>query len=155
MQIGDQFLAQLVGRIQGHFNSIFGNEIALKDYGYLTVLDDVAEGEIICVVRVGNCSCQGNVASRCFASSIEGARRLFLNQDHLTSFVSRDTTKNKLGGAIRIIQVSAIISFSGYSEMSDEALMVFAAHGLGWINRTQISEIYEISQNPYIAKIVK
>jgi len=70
----------------------------------------------------------------------EKASRLLVNhRDHATSWQSRNAENNKYGGAIRVnfSGIGLIMSFSGYSEQYDEALMLALAVKMGWLERNK------------------
>jgi hypothetical protein len=67
----------------------------------------------------------------------EKAARLLVNhRDHATSWQSRDEANHKYGGAIRVkfSGIGLILSFSGYAESCDEALMLALAMKMGWLD---------------------
>ncbi len=68
----------------------------------------------------------------------EKAARLLVNhRNHQTSWQSRDEANHKYGGAIRInfSGIGLILSFSGYPEHGDEALMLALAVKMDWLVR--------------------
>lgn len=89
-------------------------------------------------------------AEKYLSFSMEKARRLASNPQHVSSWESRDPEQNRWGGAIRIDEL--IFSFSGLPELGDEALML----ALGLSNYLSdpniprlIEDIAHRSKNPY------
>lgn len=66
----------------------------------------------------------------------EKASRMLINhRDHATSWQSRDVENHKFGGAVRVSfsGIKLILSFSGYPEHCDEALMIALAVKMDWL----------------------
>jgi hypothetical protein len=76
-----------------------------------------------------------------YVYSMEKADRLRSNvtQGHRTSFQSRDENKKWFGGAISTPRM--ILSFSGFQEMWDEAVMLATAVNLRLISRSDAAGI--------------
>lgn len=120
------------------------NEFELGDKGdgagYLTILDCIT-GRIMLVIEIG--ICPNDDTERLFERSVEAARRLYQNRDHLRSW-SSCYEKNKFGGgAIRIsTSVPFILSFAGTVRdflaepaLTNEAVVILMAVMLGWLNK--------------------
>ena len=87
-----------------------------------------------------------------YGFSIEKARRLLENPEHLSSYHSRDPENDKWGGAIRSDPI--IISISGFPELWDEACsLVMAVRGSG-LHLAKAKHVVEISKNPYFQKLL-
>ncbi|GEM_PF-1678999 len=90
----------------------------------------------------------------------EKAKRLAENPDHKSSWQSRDETKDQWGGAIRAGRY--ILSFSGFPELVDEAVMLLTA--LKWDKRfggyngdaihQDVDEAAKASNNPHFAELL-
>lgn len=79
--------------------------------------------------------------------SIEKSERLLTFPKHLSSFQSKDESKDRYGGAIRTELL--LIGVSGFPELWDEAVsLVLAAIG-GATTFEQAEYIASISRNPY------
>lgn len=91
--------------------------------------------------------------NRCASLSEKNCQRLWENLGnwHISSWQSRNPSNNELGGAI--VAGDLIVSFSGFSEFSDEAVAVRLAIGLGWINFTRAFEIIFKSKNDLFAPL--
>jgi hypothetical protein len=130
-------------------------------YGYFTVFDDTADFVgagllLVCQINI----CPPDDAEMYLNISQEQAKRLFSRKEDVSSFQSRNPETGKWGGAIRAAH--SILSFSGLSEMANEALMVFVARKAiwplktdGWISQNEADLIAHISRNPYIHKIIE
>jgi len=80
--------------------------------------------------------------------SQEKALRLSAHPDHISSWQSRDYESNRYGGAIRA--EGYILSFSGLTELADEAVLVNTAFRLGLISGGRCFEIAKVSGNNLI-----
>jgi hypothetical protein len=120
-----------------------------KSSGYLTVFDAAGGGEIILISRIG--ICPPEKAKKYLTLSLEKSGRLFSQPLHYASFQSRNPAEDKWGGAITA--GSIIISFSGLSEMADEALSVYVAWNMGLIDNKMVSFFTAISDNKYLQQI--
>ena len=84
-------------------------------------------------------------------NSKEKARRLahLANQeDHVSSWQSRDFDNKKYGGAIATM--GWVFSFSGLPELLDEYLMTHLAIELGMMQGDEVKFIASISENEYL-----
>jgi hypothetical protein len=90
----------------------------------------------------------------------EKSRRLAFNLNHVSSWESRNPDADQYGGAIRC-QI-LILSFSGFPELGDEAIMLKAAQTLGGLPGdplrmgTDVGALDRIavrSKNPYWPKM--
>lgn len=77
----------------------------------------------------------------------EKAKRLARHADHILSWQSRNKDKNQWGGAVRTPH--CIFSFSGLTEMADEALMIMVAQRMREIStvKGQAASMASISGN--------
>jgi hypothetical protein len=88
--------------------------------------------------------------------SKEKGERLFKNlRSTLTysSFQSRDESKNKFGGAI--LANNLIVSFSGVTELGDEAICLVLALYFGWMTELNAEIIAHLSNNQCFAQLQK
>lgn len=83
---------------------------------------------------------------KCREFSRESAERLISNPEHHLSWQSRDPEHDKWGGAVRLLG-GHILSFSGFPELTDEALCMSIARNMKWIDDTQITKYLGISNN--------
>ncbi len=88
-----------------------------------------------------------------FRRSIEKGERLGNDLLQASSWASRKPDEDKWGGAIRVNL--AILSFSGFYEDSDEAVVVYAARLLGWISVTEARQIAELSKNEKLLTLLE
>ena len=103
--------------------------------------------------EIGCCSEQK--APKYFHLSQEKYARLFSHPDHVSSSQTRVPEKDMYGGAIRVAQQGCLIfSMSGLPEHGDEAVMLYAAVKLHWIERPTLEQIVAISGNPFIHKML-
>jgi len=106
-------------------------------------------GELILLARIG--IMPPNKYEKYLAFSLEKGLRLFAHlPQHKSSWQSRDNVKF-WGGAI--VSKSLILSFSGLPELADEALMLDASVGLGWLSPGEANEIVNISANNYYPRV--
>lgn len=100
---------------------------------------------------------------RCIHFANEKAVRLAQHPTHISSFQSRDESDldpmmHKYGGAIRCGSLGGgkhlIFSFSGFSELEDEAVCVILARRGGWLSDHELNCIIKASGNerlvPYL-----
>lgn len=87
--------------------------------------------------------------SKYFVFAQEKAHRLSEHPEHQTSWQSRNPEENKWGGAINAGPY--YLSFSGLPEPADEAAMLLAAVGLGFMTRDEALTIAEYSNNVLFA----
>ena len=117
-----------------------------RDGGYFC-LADAETGLPYLVTLIGSVS--GDKAEKYCAFAQEKARRLASRPDHVSSWQSRNPKKEKYGGAIRYW--GFIHSFSGFSELGDEALMLLASYYATptAIRVSFIDVVVALSSNPY------
>lgn len=87
--------------------------------GYLCIAD-VATGSPLAITIIGRVPIEK--AQKHLFYCQEKAQRLATHPEHETSFESRNPDANQWGGAVR--SGSFILSFSGFSEQIDEAVMM-------------------------------
>ena len=131
------------------------NELGDSRRGYLTLMNGVT-GEIVFTVPFGEIP--EEKIEKYFELSQEKANRLFthvnmhLPNGHTTSFESRNEGEQKYGGAVFLNgrQSSVILSFSGMTELIDEAMMLVLADQLAInIHLKGITRIEACKRNPY------
>ncbi len=83
----------------------------------------------------------------------EKALRLQFNEDHRSSWQSRNEDESKWGGAVRISN-GDIYSFSGLPEHGDEALTMGLAYLQGYLNDDDIVQLSAISCNHLIVHLL-
>jgi len=127
-----------------------GNPKPHKKSGYLTIRQK-ADGKILLVAEIGNCPF--SKAEKYLRLSLEKGERLFRHPKHLSSWQSRDPEKEKYGGAI--VTNEFILSFSGFREYLDEAMVLVLAEFLRWISREQAEKIAAISNNPFYRELTR
>ncbi|MFA5052278.1 MAG: hypothetical protein WC544_04465 [Patescibacteria group bacterium] len=124
------------------------NDDQTRKGGYCSVIDRINE-EVITTFEVGN-PAHGK-AERYRQLSVEKALRLLETNEqfgHVTSWQSRDEQADKWGGAIIIGDF--ILSFSGFSpDLADEAVMIRAAHRLGWLNADEAESFANMNDNEW------
>jgi len=120
--------------------------------GFLTIFDGMAEphnAPIVCTM-VG--SIRPESFERCFKRSFEQSQRLLSYPHHLSSSQTRDPLRNQFGGAIRLTDF--ILSFDGFEEMENEALMIIVAAFLELQSQLILGEIANLSNVvPVIRKL--
>lgn len=84
----------------------------------------------------------------------EKAMRLAQHPAHFSSWESRDRSKDKWGGAVRLLEADLIFSLTGFPELGDEAIMcgATATHNSSVSNPNSLvilNEIAQRSNNPY------
>lgn len=138
VQVGLEAFIKLPDEVRGSDNSRKG--------GYFT-LADRKTGNIHFIDLFGEVSDEKTEKYRSF--SLEKAQRVgrCLDAGIKSSWQSRDPENNKWGGAIATYDF--ILSFSGLPELWDEALMLFVAYWMNWINYDDVITITKISSNPY------
>ena len=115
--------------------------------GYLTIKDK-KDGRLILQAQIGDCPEKKHVKYRTL--SLEKADRLLENLEskkHLSSWQSKDESKDKYGGAIATHEL--ILSFSGLPELADEAVVLITALSFGWATEDEATKIAKISKNPF------
>ena len=82
-------------------------------------------------------------------TAVERGIRLLDNLplDHVSSYQSRNPKEGKLGGAI--LGEEFILSFSGLSELEDEAVVLAVGYRLRLISTLNLLNIYRMNRNPY------
>jgi len=118
--------------------------------GYLTLMN-ATNGRILLVVQIGNCP--QTKARKYFDFSQEKAGRLFIHPDHSSSWQSRIPETNQWGGAIRTTN-DLILSFSGLPELADEALGLWVAFKMEWMDVADAVVLATISENRYFSQLV-
>ena len=80
-----------------------------------------------------------------YVSSREQGSRLLMYRKHKSSFQSRDSERGLFGGAIRIPQF--IISFAGFDELENEALLCTLAFHLNLETKETLLKILKLSES--------
>ena len=114
-----------------------------KKSGYFTVFRK-EDGRLLLAAQIGECPSDKYEKYQLF--SYEKGARVY-KRDDLSSWTSRDESKNKWGGAISTDDF--ILSFSGLPELADEAVVLVAALALKWANRRDVAAITNQSENPF------
>ncbi|MBU2539773.1 hypothetical protein KJ786_01255 [Patescibacteria group bacterium] len=119
-----------------------------KDSGYLTIRDRI-NGSVLITVQIGKC--KPEKAKKYFDFSLEKGARLFQHKKHFSSWQSKDEGEDFYAGAI--ISEDLILSFSGLSELADEALVLMVANLCRWIHDGDAYSIAAISDNKYFTDL--
>ena len=120
---------------------------------YFCVASVPGQGRALMIREIG--SCPEEKARKYFEFCQEKKDRLYKNPGHISSWQSRQPEKDKYGGAVRTaLDGYYILSMSGLPEHGDEAVMVYTAHKINWMNKDTILAIIGISKNPYIAQML-
>lgn len=78
----------------------------------------------------------------------KNGRRLLMNPDHVSSWQTRNAEEGQYGGAIRANDY--VFSFSGLTEIADEAVLVETCLSLGLLSTLVAERIVEASANPLL-----
>ena len=116
--------------------------------GYFTVFDRRTM-QIVLVVKIGNPAPEESRTY--FKYSQEKAERLFISEELVSSYQNRDPDNGKWGGAIKTEDF--ILSFSGLSELGDEAVVLFTAYEFSLFTEKEVMKIAEISGNLHVESI--
>lgn len=137
-----------------HFNDLLqlAVEFALelepgRGGGYVCVADP-DDGIPIHTQLCGDISKEKAIGCHAFAQ--EKTRRLATHPEHKSSHESRDVqdtdkTKHKYGGAVRTVLF--LISFSGFSEKLDEAIVLYISVRLGFLSDNEAQAIADNNGN--------
>jgi hypothetical protein len=104
-------------------------------------------GLIVAVLLIGEVVSEERMR-KYFALCQEKAVRLASHPEHVSSWQSRDETKQRYAGAIRSRKY--ILSFSGLPELWDEACMTDLAAKTCGLSVTRSNKIQRASNNPYL-----
>ena len=110
-------------------------------------------GTPILVIQVGEVD-DPEKRHKYYKFAVEKAGRLHAYADtdsHKSSWQSRHPSTDRWGGAI--LTNKWIFSFSGLPELADEAIMLFAAITLGFMERADADAIARISDNQLYFKL--
>lgn len=100
-------------------------------------------------------------SDRCRKNALEKVERLtFEHPTHLTTFESADmhlpySERKKWGGGVRLNKAEWPMSFSGFSELADEAYVLYCALALGWISPIIVRSIAEAHENHFYFNLVR
>jgi hypothetical protein len=127
-----------------------------KSSGYFTIGNLLGDAPLA-VIKIGDVP--EEKAAKYFSFSQEKynrLRKMYSEHGHMTSWQSRDESKDMWGGAIIVADLDHnrhILSFSGLPELADEALMINVAR---YFNSSHIQldsdEMAKISNNHYYQK---
>lgn len=124
------------------------NSDVVRKSGYFT-LRDLNSGRVIFTIMLGNVPKEKQ--ERYLNLSLEKGDRLYKNYRSdfkiFSSWQTRQPDKDKWGGAIRANRY--ILSFSGLSELLDEALVLEVVLIMNWENPYRLYEISQVSNNIY------
>jgi hypothetical protein len=125
--------------------------------------DPRARGGYFCLMDRGNgrvlsLTLIGEMASDILAlqhqqRAVEQAFRLRANPGHVTSWRSREPEKNKLAGAVAVANL--ILSFSGFDELMNEAVVIALAVKRSLLLPTGAFHIAENHDNPYVGQLLE
>jgi hypothetical protein len=118
--------------------------------GYLCVLEEES-GVPVLVLKVG--MVPDEKKKKYFEFAQEKANRLWLTHSHFLSSQSRDESQNRFGGAIRTKDY--IFSFSGLTEVADEAFSLALAVFLKQLEIDEAIALGSISQNLPIRELLQ
>ena len=123
-----------------------------RQWGYLTIVSAI-DARILYIIQVGECPLEK--AEKYCRLSQEKARRLFnqIGVGRKSSWLSRNEKNDQWGGAICAGKV--IVSFSGLSELADEAVSLMTAVFCGWLAIEQAREIAAISDNKFFEQLLQ
>jgi hypothetical protein len=116
-----------------------------KNRGYFSIRRR-GDGRILLLAQIGECP--SDKEDKYKTLCLEKGWRLFRKKRHLSSWQSRNEKANKYAGAI--CAGPLIFSFSGLSELVDEAAMLLIAFDLGVISLRTYRRIAKISANPLL-----
>ncbi len=146
--------SEFVGTIFNHATFAMPDPVRIPDArgkgGYLCVAS--LDGYILGILGLGKIS--KLKADKYFGLCQEKAKRLAANPDHLSSWQTRDESKNQFGGAIRTNYV--ILSFSGFPELLDEAYVLHLAGHCRYKMRVEFLaednhvKILQLNNNSYV-----
>ena len=144
-----------VGKIINLVNNLVKECAQLQDNpkpgnqsGYF-VLRRKKDCRLLMMMQIGECPSD---RSEFYATlSNEKSMRLY-DQDDLSSWISRDESNYRYGGAI-LTTNNLILSFSGLPELADEAVMLVTALALEWINHDKAGLIAQTSDNPFFHEL--
>ena len=111
--------------------------------GYFSVSDRMT-GETLLLIPIGEVTDQNLIRYRGFC--LEKVRRLIQNPAHLSSWQSKNKTRERYAGAV-LLPGNMVLSFSGLPELADEALCLILAIILDWTSQAYADEIATISTN--------
>lgn len=124
------------------------NNDKIRQSGYFT-LREISTGRIIFTIMLGDVSKEKQ--EKYFQLSLEKGDRLYkdykTNFKNFSSWQTRQPDKERWGGAIRAGKY--ILSFSGLSELLDEALVLEIALTMNWEKPYRFYEISQVSQNNF------
>lgn len=103
--------------------------------------------------RIG--SVQPNDDKYALFAAVEKPKRLaaHLCEGHVSSFQSKDESKKRYAGAIKIPSKPLILAFSGQPQLADEAICLAAPVFTGLMEIWEAAEIAMISDNEYFRAI--
>ncbi len=124
------------------------NNDQVRKSGYFT-LRDISSGRVIITIMLGDIPKEKQ--EKYLQLSLEKGDRLYKNYKTsfkiFSSWQTRQPDNDKWGGAIRVNRY--ILSFSGLSELLDEALVLEVALTMNWENSHRLYEISQVSNNIY------
>lgn len=124
------------------------NNDKIRQSGYFT-LRDITSGRVIFTIMLGDVPKEKQEKYLNF--SLEKGDRLFKNYKsnfkNFSSWQTRNPDKDLWGGAIRTDKY--VLSFSGLSELLDEALVLELALIMNWVNPYRLYEISQVSNNRF------
>lgn len=130
--------------------------------GFLTLMDAI-DGEIIFTVPFGEI--EKEKEEKYFNFSQEKAKRLFsqIPNGHTSSYQSKNEEEEKFAGAIYFKfywRLPIIFSFSGKSELLDEAMVYVLGERISWhIEKSALSIEIEVEKrkpfNPFLIELSK
>lgn len=124
------------------------NNDKIRQSGYFT-LRDITSGRVIFILMLGQVP--NEKQEKYLQFSLEKGDRLYKdykkNFKNFSSWQTRDPDKDKWGGAIRAGKY--VLSFSGLSELLDEALVLEIALTMNWENPYRLYEISQVSKNNF------
>ena len=122
------------------------NNDKIRQAGYFT-LRDIATGRVIFTIILGDVPKEKQ--EKYLQLSLEKGDRLYKNYKsnfkNFSSWQTRNPDKDLWGGAIRAGKY--VLSFSGLSELLDEAFVLEVALTMNWENPYRLYEISQVSNN--------
>jgi hypothetical protein len=157
----DKFL-EVAEEVMARFLALPENPKPERTGGYMAVLR-ISGIKMLFVNEIGECA--ADLSIRCFGYCQEKVRRLLgnLEEDHVSSWQSRNPEKKEYGGAIKAPVVgmgieagkNIIGAVSGLVEHGDEAVTLVIWMVFRWIILDEAQEIIKISRNPFFYPLLE